>query len=842
MKLSQLTSKASTSRFFLILAATIAVAAVDNDDAVMSSLLEAISPAPTGWSHSADYCSEWKGVNCSSSGRVTTINLANLDLTGTLPSNLASLSELTHFNLQGNRFSGPLPSFANLSLLEEIFLDHNKFTSVPPGCFQGLTRLVDLTMDQNGDLSLWAFPIELTGSRSLVNLSMVSCKVNGSIPDIFFGSFPNLRNLNLSSNHLDGVLPPSFPESGIQKLSLSHNYFTGPIPDLSKLETLSELQLQDNQFTGVVPSSLMSIRSLRKVSLMDNRLQGPRPSFPPYVTKVDVVGANSYCKDTAGPCDRQVDVLLEVARDLGYPSLLADSWRGNDVCKGWRYVKCDSQGKNVTVVSFHKRYFTGKISPAFANLTELQSLSLNDNKLTGPIPDSLTLLPRLQLLNVSYNNLSGTIPTFQSTVRLIITGNPLLGNHTSSLEHNGNSSNGTSPDFSGESNINLVKAATGKGRDFMVKFAIAAIAVAIGLLMIMLLFCLKKFPIKKIIFFWKKQNIAHRNIETFLRNCGPLQVKRYSYSEVKKMTNSFKEKLGQGGFGSVYKGKLHDGSLVAVKVLNESKTANGEDFINEVATISRTSHVNIVSLLGFCFESAKKALIYEFMLNGSLEKFVFQDIANENNHKLDWVTHYQISLGIARGLEYLHRGCNTRILHFDIKPHNILLDADFVPKISDFGLAKICSRQESLSSMLAPRGTIGYIAPEIINRNFGVISYKSDVYSYGMMVLEIVGGRQNINIQANNTSEIYFPHWVYCRLKFDQELCLKRVSDEEDKKLVKKMVIVSLWCVQADPANRPTMSKVIEMLEGSVDSFEIPPSPFSSTCSSLLLSGVFGMR
>ncbi|XP_062109877.1 receptor-like kinase TMK4 [Humulus lupulus] len=452
MELSQLTSKASTCRFFLILAATIAVAAVDNDDAMMSSLLEAISPAPTGWSHSADYCSEWKGVNCSSSGRVTTINLANLDLTGTLPSNLASLSELTHFNLQGNRFSGPLPSFANLSLLEEIFLDHNKFNSVPPGCFQGLTSLVDLTMDQNGDLFVWAFPIELTGSRSLVNLSMVSCNVNGSIPDIFFGSFPNLRNLNLSSNHLSGVLPPSFPDSGIQKLSLSQNSFTGPIPDLSKLDTLSELQLQGNLFTGVVPSSLMSIRSLRKVSLMDNRLQGPRPSFPPYVTKVDVLGGNTYCKDTAGPCERQVDVLLEVARDLGYPSLLADSWRGNDVCKGWRYVKCDTLGKNVTLVNFHKRSFTGKISPAFANLTELQRLLLNDNKLTGPIPDSLTLLPRLQLLNVSYNNLSGTIPTFQSTVTLITTGNPLLGNHTSSLEHNGTSSNGTSPDFSG---INL---------------------------------------------------------------------------------------------------------------------------------------------------------------------------------------------------------------------------------------------------------------------------------------------------------------------------------------------------------------------------------------------------
>ncbi|KAL5553102.1 hypothetical protein UlMin_040503 [Ulmus minor] len=151
---------------------------------------------------------------------------------------------------------------------------------------------------------------------------------------------------------------------------------------------------------------------------------------------------------------------------------------------------------------------------------------------------------------------------------------------------------------------------------------------------------------------------------------GPLQVRRYRYSNIKKMTNSFTKKLGEGGFGNVYKRKLDDGCLVVVKVLNNTKGSNGEEFINEVATISRTSHVNIVSLL---------ALIFEFMPNGSLEKFVFEDSATErSHHQLDCETHYQISLGIARGLEYLHRGCNTRILHFDIKPQNILLDAEFI--------------------------------------------------------------------------------------------------------------------------------------------------------------------
>ncbi|PON86951.1 Serine/threonine protein kinase [Trema orientale] len=372
---------------------------------------------------------------------------------------------------------------------------------------------------------------------------------------------------------------------------------------------------------------------------------------------------------------------------------------------------------------------------------------------------------------------------------------------------------------SGKSSTNLIIAAAG----------VTTVA-GIGILSAMFCFLRKKLSSSiAFVLFWKKQSQTYQNVEAFLRNYGPLQVRRYSYSDIKKMTNSFTEKLGQGGFGDVYKGKLDDGCLVAVKVLNQSKGEDGQEFINEVATISRTSHVNVVTLLGFCFEGARRALIYEFMPNGSLEKFIFDEDATENSFLLDWETNYQISLGIAKGLEYLHRGCNTRILHFDIKPHNILLDADFVPKISDFGLAKICTRKESMVSMLGPRGTVGYIAPEVFSRNFGGVSHKSDVYSYGMMVLEMVGGRKNINVRVDNTSEIYFPHWIYKRLELDEELGLKRVTNEEDRIKVRKMIIVSLWCIQTDPSNRPAISKVIEMLEGSLDSLDVPPKPFLSS-------------
>ncbi|XP_029125430.1 rust resistance kinase Lr10-like [Cajanus cajan] len=230
-----------------------------------------------------------------------------------------------------------------------------------------------------------------------------------------------------------------------------------------------------------------------------------------------------------------------------------------------------------------------------------------------------------------------------------------------------------------------------------------------------------------------KENPTYLMIENFLKQHGHLSAKRYSYLEVKKMTNSFRYKLGQGGYGSVYKGRLQNGSLVAVKILSKLK-GDGEEFINEVASISMTSHVNIVSLLGFCLEGFKRVLIYEYMPNGSLEKFIYEEKDPLRlKLTLNCRTMYNISIGVARGLEYLHKGCNTRILHFDIKPHNILLDELFGPKISDFGLAKICPREKSTISMLVARGTVGYIAPELFCRNFGGVSHKSDVYSYGMM-------------------------------------------------------------------------------------------------------------
>ncbi|XVF09555.1 hypothetical protein REPUB_Repub07fG0104200 [Reevesia pubescens] len=361
----------------------------------------------------------------------------------------------------------------------------------------------------------------------------------------------------------------------------------------------------------------------------------------------------------------------------------------------------------------------------------------------------------------------------------------------------------------------------------MIGFGAAAISI---LIICIITFCFRrKIPcIRTTSFLWKFSK-SDLDIEAFIRKNGTLAPKRYSYSDVRKMTNSFKEKLGKGGYGSVYKGKLLDGHFAAVKVLNTSK-GNGQEFINEVASISRTSHVNVVTLLGFCLEGRKRALIYEFLPNGSLERFIYKENTLKDCQHLSVEELYKIAIGIARGLEYLHRGCNTQILHFDIKPHNILLDENFSPKISDFGLAKLCTRKESIVSMLEARGTIGYIAPEVFCRSIGGVSHKSDVYSYGMMILEMVGGRKNLDVGVSQTSEVYFPHWIYRHVEQGNiEPKLLGLMTREETEIARKMIVVGLWCIQTNPIDRPSMSKVIEMLEGSIEVLQFPPKPYLSS-------------
>ncbi|CAL0299287.1 unnamed protein product [Lupinus luteus] len=332
-----------------------------------------------------------------------------------------------------------------------------------------------------------------------------------------------------------------------------------------------------------------------------------------------------------------------------------------------------------------------------------------------------------------------------------------------------------------------------------------------GVVLVLLLFIYK----------WRRRHLSmYEEIEHFLldNNLSPI---RYEYKEIKKMSESFKVKLGQGGYGSVYKGKLRSGPDVAIKMLNKFNV-DGQDFISEVATIGRIHHVNVVRLVGYCVDGKKRALVYEFMPNGSLDKYIF---SKEGIVSLSYEKIYEISLGIAHGIAYLHQGCDMQILHFDIKPHNILLDENFIPKVSDFGLAKLYPVDDSIVTLTGARGTLGYMAPELFYRNVGGVSYKVDVYSFGMLLMEMTSKRKNSNPNAERSSLVYFPFWIYDQVIEEKDIEMEDLCEEEDRALAKKMFIVALWCIQLKPNDRPSMTKVVEMLEGDIESLQMPPKP-----------------
>ncbi|XP_029125195.1 rust resistance kinase Lr10-like [Cajanus cajan] len=323
----------------------------------------------------------------------------------------------------------------------------------------------------------------------------------------------------------------------------------------------------------------------------------------------------------------------------------------------------------------------------------------------------------------------------------------------------------------------------------------------------------------------KKQTDSSHNfltltIDKFLSNMEREKPIRFTDEQLMMATDNYSTLLGSGGFGQVYIGKLSDGTTVAVKVLrgNSDKRIQ-EQFMAEVGTIGKLYHFNLVRLYGFCFEQDLRALIYEYMENGSLDRYLFHEKKTLGYEKL-----YEIAVGTARGIAYLHEDCKQRIIHYDIKPGNILLDSNFNPKVADFGLAKLCNRDDTHITMTGGRGTPGYAAPELW-MPFPV-THKCDVYSFGMLLLEIIGRRRNLDINLPASQE-WFPVWVWKRFDAGElgELIMACGIEERCKDMAERMVMVALLCVQYRPESRPMMSDVVKMLEGLVD-ISKPLNPF----------------
>ncbi|KAK7377225.1 hypothetical protein VNO80_02647 [Phaseolus coccineus] len=296
--------------------------------------------------------------------------------------------------------------------------------------------------------------------------------------------------------------------------------------------------------------------------------------------------------------------------------------------------------------------------------------------------------------------------------------------------------------------------------------------------------------------------------DNFLEGLTGMPI-RYSYNDLKTATSNFSVKLGEGGFGSVYRGAVPDGTQLAVKKL-EGIGQGKKEFRVEVSIIGSIHHHHLVRLKGFCAEGSHRLLAYEYMANGSLEKWIFNK--NREEFVLDWDTRYNIALGTAKGLAYLHEDCDSKIIHCDIKPENVLLDDNFLVKVSDFGLAKLMTREQS-HAFTTLRGTRGYLAPEWITNC--AISEKSDVYSYGMVLLEIIGGRKNYDPQETS-EKTNFPYFAFKMMEEGKvrEILDSKLETNENDERVQTAVKVALWCIQEDMSLRPTMTKVVQMLEG----------------------------
>ncbi|KAJ0702998.1 putative protein kinase RLK-Pelle-LRR-IX family [Helianthus annuus] len=836
-----------------------------DDSTVMSTFQTTLSPPPTSWKTSTDFCT-WEGIKCDNSNRVTSINLLSQSLTGSLPPTLNQLTQLKTLSLQKNSLSGDLPTLSNLTLLTEVYLDSNNFTSIPPDFFLGLSNLQTFSISDNPNLNPWEIPTDLTQITNLQSFQASNANIKGSIPDIF-SSFPSLQSLRLSYNNLTGSLPSSFGGSDIQNLWLNNqdsglsgdvsvlasmtqlsqvwlqaNAFTGAIPDLSNCSNLFDLQLRDNQFTGLVPQGIMSLDSLKNVTLRNNKLQGPMPVFKDGV-EVDI-SSNSFCLPTPGPCDPQVTALLEVAGAVGYPMSLAESWTGNDACNGdWSFVSCDSSGKNVTSLNFGKRKFSGTISPALAKLTSLRSLSLNDNNLTGSIPKDLTSMPSLQLFDVSNNNLSGPIPEFPKSVRFSHDGNPLLGQTIPSGSDgppgSGPGSGAPSGSPSGSPKGSSVSAG-------MIVGIVVGVIVFIGIVLFVFYKCCGK---KKHQRFGRVENpevgkelmkpsVVGSSSNGYGGGLSELQSQSsgdhsemhvfeggnviISIQVLRQVTNNFSDDnvLGRGGFGVVYKGELHDGTKIAVKKMESGVmgTKGLNEFQAEIAVLTKVRHRHLVALLGYCIDRNERLLVYEYMPQGTLSQHLFE-WSEHKTPPLSWKQRVSIALDVARGVEYLHSLAQSSFIHRDLKPSNILLGDDMRAKVADFGLVKNApDGKYSVETRLA--GTFGYLAPEYAGR----VTTKVDVFAFGVVLMELITGRKALD-ETLPDERCHLVTW-FRRVLISKENILKAIDqtleteNEETLDSISKVAELAGHCTAREPFQRPDMGHAVNVLGPLVEQWK----------------------
>lgn len=848
-----------------------------SDISAMQALSKAIGGDRTlGWSK-PDPCT-WDLVTCDA-GRVTAIQIANKSLHGSLPRDVGKLTALTRLELQNNFLSGPLPSgLGNLTVLQALLLHNNQFSSIPADFFAGLSSLESAYLDNN-TFDAWPVPPSLKDCVALVNFSANSANVTGGLPDFFATSFLSLNHLGLAFNQLQGPIPAAFAGSSVrslwvnnqqgpamsggiaviggmsdlEELWLHSNAFSGPLPDFSNLTNLRDLQLRDNQFTGIVPPSLASLKNLDRLSLTNNLLQGPVPFFGKIKELDLLVSTESFCLPTPRDCDRRVNALLSIVKAFDYPVKFAQNWKGNDPCVGWFGVTCGDDG-NVTVINFQRLGLNGSIPAEFRLVPSVQTILLAGNNLTGTIPKEISELPSLKEVDLSNNNLSGQVPTFGKNVLLKTDGNPNIGKDvitppsgsgSGSSQGGGNGSSSNSDSHGGKSKSVSAGVIIG---------SVLGTLCGISLLVFLGLFFYKRRrqhfglvqspnttvihprhsgsdpdAIKITVAGAGTNGVATTSEAYNQASSGPSDVHVVeagnmviSIQVLRNVTNNFSEEnvLGRGGFGTVYKGELHDGTKIAVKRMESGVMGSKglTEFKSEIAVLTKVRHRNLVSLLGYCLDGNERLLVYEYMPQGTLSRHIF-DWKEEGLKPLEWKKRLSIALDVARGVEYLHSLAHQSFIHRDLKPTNILLGDDMKAKVADFGLVRLAPDGKGCSVETRLAGTFGYLAPEYAVT--GRVTTKVDVFSFGVILMELITGRKALD-ETQPEESVHLVTWFRrMQLNKDEKTFHKSIidpalnvdsDDEETLASIGTVAELAGHCCAREPHQRPDMGHAVNVL------------------------------
>ncbi|GAB2287230.1 hypothetical protein Dimus_021612 [Dionaea muscipula] len=531
--------------------------------------------------------------------------------------------------------------------------------------------------------------------------------------------------------------------------------------------------------------------------------------------------------------DTEGEALIDLLRALNDSENRIRDWDAHLVspCFSWSHVSC--QGGHVTTLSLGSNSFSGTLSPSISKLKFLVNLELQDNKLSGPLPDYLGSLVELQNLNLARNNFTGTIPStwvqLSNLKNLDLSSNDLSGRIPPQL-FSVPTFNFTGTHVTGDGNLkqpclfrSSLQVST-KHPKLVEVFMIGVSCCAFLLLLLGAIFTYRRHQLHK---FRAAAVFVDVEGEDARKICFG-QVRRFSWREVQLATDDFCESnvIGQGGFGKVYKGTLMDGTKVAIKRLLLSdyyhNPAGGEAaFLREVQLISVAVHRNLLRLIGFCTtsssSSSERILVYPFMKNLSVAHRLRELKAGEEG--LDWTGRKRVAFGTARGLEYLHEHCDPKIIHRDLKAANILLDDEFEAVLGDFGLAKLVDTKLTHVTTQV-RGTMGHIAPEYLST--GKSSEKTDVFGYGVTLLELVTGQRAIDFsRLDEDEDILLLDHIKKLLMRDEKSCMDEIVDRNlkgayDPREVETMVQVALLCTQSAPEERPSMAEVVNMLQAGV--------------------------